>query len=173
MAAKFRTRSPDGRNPLEMRRKIMSLSMSLHRLHYLSKTSYLWMRKFASKCLFCLAVQTENEDNSLGDNGTHWFVFLIFICQQTNIKDTRSQGASWALTSRPPAWNHGPSTGLHDFVFHAFRALKPCFVACEGRWVKNVTDRGAEEFRSIGLGYGQYIGSGCTRSALARKIIFF
>ena len=112
MAAKFRTRSPDGRNPLEMRRKIMSLS--LHRLHYLSKTSYLWMRKFASKCLFCLAVQTENEDNSLGDNGTHWFVFLIFICQQTNIKDTRSQGASWALTS---SWW---PLGLLDIVLCAF-----------------------------------------------------
>ena len=34
----------------------------------------------------------------------------------------------------------GPS-GLLDFVFHALRALKPCFVACEGRWVKNVTER--------------------------------
>ena len=43
----------------------------------------------------------------------------------------------------------GPS-GLLDIVFHALRALKRCFVACEGRWVKNVTE---EEFRSIGLGF--------------------
>ena len=46
----------------------------------------------------------------------------------------------------------GPS-GLLDFVFHALRALKLCFVACEGRWVKNVTEEELEEFRSIGLGF--------------------
>ena len=45
----------------------------------------------------------------------------------------------------------GPS-GLLDFVFHALRALKPCFVACEGRWVKNVTDRvGGIPFYRVGI----------------------
>ena len=58
-----------------------------------------------------------------------------------NYLRTINLGARWAPISSwwPSATLFGPS-GLLDFLFHALRALKPCFVACEGGWVKNVTE---------------------------------
>ena len=99
---------------------------------------------------FVLVWSTLGEEKASGpsisviDPPSHKSGFKMSNWQNRNYDNylrTRNLGARWAPISSwwPSATLFGPS-GLLDFLFHALRALKPCFLACEGRWVKNVTE---------------------------------